>query len=89
VQKPGDYGHKVPKGKMEWRNYGRKDMIQLRIDYWNKLDPDTVVSSAHASQRNLKLPFSMRNIICRDEKLYGYLTRERMIGADGHAKNYS
>jgi len=37
---------------------------------WAKIDPDLVVTSAHASQRNLEMPFSSGNIISRAGRFF-------------------
>lgn len=79
-----EVGHKTVDGEIV-RELLEVDMTHYWVDAWNTLDPDAIVSSAHASQRNLEMPFSRGNIICRDGKLYGYVTRERMIDASGQA----
>lgn len=86
THKKGIYGHKLPSGEIATNDDGDFDQTERWINYWNKMDPDAVVSSAHASQRNLEMPFSRGNIICRDGKLYGYRTKERLIDETGYAK---
>ncbi len=82
----GEHGHKKEDGTVARKNRGDADLTQFFVESWNTLDPDIVITSAHASQRNLEMPFSQGNIICKEGKLYGYITNKRMIGADGQAK---
>jgi hypothetical protein len=82
--KPSEVGRKTEDGRIE-RDMLTGDTTQYWVDAWNAMDPDAIISSAHASQRNLEMPFSRGNVICREGKLYGYVTKERMINASGQA----
>lgn len=83
----GDVGHKKPDGTIT-KSKIDGDTTPYYVDAFNKLDPDVVLSSAHASERNLEMPFSNGNIVPRDGRLYGLVTGgKRMIGADGQALN--
>jgi len=75
------YGHKTSDGKIERKTApAGSEMTKYYVNYFNKLDPDIVISSAHASQRNLEMPFSLGNVVCKDGKLYGYLlSNQQMI----------
>ena len=42
------------------------DLSHVFAEGWDELDPDFILTSAHASQRNLELPFSRGNIIPRN-----------------------
>lgn len=39
------------------------DLSHVFAEGWNTLDPDFILTSSHASQRNLEMPFSRGNII--------------------------
>lgn len=41
------------------------DISHVFAEGWNTLDPDLVLTSSHASQRNLEMPFSRGNIVPR------------------------
>lgn len=82
----GEYGHKTADGKVYKKISNEKDTTSIFIDFFETIKPDILVTSAHASQRNLEMPFSTGNIICKDGKLFGKLTEgSRMIGANGQA----
>ena len=65
------------------------DISDVFAKAWREIDPDLVVTSSHASQRNLEMPFSRGNIIpkdgafhtCPDLKLIDYSTG-RFVGAE-------
>lgn len=62
-----------------------QDMTHFFVESWNALDPDIILTSAHASQRNLEMPFGAGNLVCHDGKLYG-LPNMRLINyATGQA----
>lgn len=58
------------------------DLSSVFADGWNTLDPDFVLTSSHASERNLEMPFSRGNIVplngafatCPDLRLIDYRT---------------
>ena len=62
-------------------------------DAWKTLDPELLVTSAHASQRNLEMPFSAGNIVPRkgklhtlpDKRLIDYSTGQAKKGSKAHA----
>jgi len=84
--KKGEYGYKNADGKVVKKMATQKETISIFIDYFENLNLDLLITSAHASQRNLEMPFSMGNIICKNGKLFGLLTDgTRLIGADGQA----
>jgi zinc protease len=56
------------------------------VQAWNETDPEALITSGHASQRNLEMPFSRGNIVCREGKLYGYVAQERLINKEGYAR---
>ncbi|HNY25989.1 MAG TPA: hypothetical protein PKH31_01280, partial [Candidatus Sumerlaeota bacterium] len=83
---PGEFGWKKPDGTTGKDNKGKVDQTRRYIEQFEGLDPDVIVSSGHASERNLEMPFSKGNIVCKDGKLFGYLAKERMIDESGQAK---
>lgn len=82
----GEYGYKAPNKTVVKKQFEGTDMTSIFIDYLDRIDPDIIITSAHASQYGLEMPFSMGNVICKDGKVFGKLTKgKRMIGADGQA----
>jgi zinc protease len=82
----GLYGHRTPDGITDTTRTDEPDLTPVFIDALERLDPDIVLTSSHASQRNLEMPFGQGNIVSQGGQLYGFLTRDRLIRDDGFAK---
>ena len=41
-------------------------VVHVFADAWRTIDPELVVTSSHATERNLEMPFSLGNIIAKD-----------------------
>lgn len=52
---------------------------------WNALDPDLLVTSSHASQRNLEMPFSTGNIVARGGAFWSLPNRKLIDYSTGLA----
>ena len=71
----------------------RGDTTAVFVDAWKALDPELLVTSSHASQRNLEMPFSTGNIVPRrgelwslpDKRLIDYATGQAAANAASHA----
>ena len=46
------------------------EVLKKFYDIYSEYDPDLVVTAAHATERNLEMPFSLGNIKAKDGKLY-------------------
>lgn len=65
------------------------DLSCVFAEGWNKLDPDFILTSSHASERNLEMPFSRGNIVpvkgafatCPDLTLIDYRTGQAKADA--------
>lgn len=75
------------------RHCSSNDISHVFAEGWNTLDPDFVLTSSHASQRNLEMPFSRGNIVPRDgrfhtlpdETLIDYASGQAKSGSDHHS----
>lgn len=76
--KRGEHGHKKPDGKVD-RSTTTGDMSGIFIDYLAAMEPDVIITSGHATQFNLEMPFSMGNLVCKDGKLWGLTERRTLI----------
>lgn len=47
-----------------------KTVLRKFTDIYSEYDPDLVVTAAHATERNLEMPFSLGNIMAKNGKLY-------------------
>lgn len=48
----------------------REQVLRQFTRLYGEIDPDLVVTAAHATERNLEMPFSLGNIKAREGKLY-------------------
>ena len=56
---------------------------------YTEFDPDLLVTASHATERNLEMPFSSGNIMCRDGKLYlDYPAAPQWLRESGKARVY-
>ena len=46
------------------------EVMQRFMDNFTQYDPDLIVTAAHATERNLEMPFSLGNVKPKDGKLY-------------------
>lgn len=67
----GLWGEKTGKdAKVTTGNVPREKMLDKFAELYAKYAPDLVVTAAHATERNLEMPYSMGNIIAKEGKLY-------------------
>ena len=82
---PGEWWEKGSDGvRVEHRS--SEDLSHVFADAWNRLDPDLLLTSSHASERNLEMPFSRGNIVPRGGR-FATAPRQTLIDyATGQAK---
>ena len=82
---PGEWWIKDSSGKVS-RGKTDGDTSHLFAEVWRKSDPELLVTSSHASERNLEMPFSRGNIVAYDGK-FGAVKNLQMIDySTGQAK---
>ena len=63
----GLWGEKTGKdAKVTTGNVPREKMLDKFAELYAKYAPDLVVTAAHATERNLEMPYSMGNIIAKE-----------------------
>ena len=66
----GLWGQKQSKdAQVESDSIDMKEILKKFTDLYEAYDPDLVVTAAHATQRNLEMPFSLGNLRPKDGKL--------------------
>ena len=60
---PGVWWTKTPDGNV-FRHSTTGDTSRVFADAWNRFDPDLLLTSSHASERNLEMPFGRGNVVC-------------------------
>ena len=84
---PGEWVEKAA-GGAEVKNCSTGDLSHVFAKAWNELDPQFLLTSSHASQRNLEMPFSRGNIVpfeggfatCPDLRMIDYRTGQAQPG---------
>jgi zinc protease len=92
--KPGDWFEKRADGKQQGGSDGDADRTQLFVTKFQELRPDAIVTSGHATEENLEMPFSKGNTESRGGKWYGVVnwrrpgakTSEILIPPDDHPR---
>lgn len=69
-----------------------EQVLRKFTDLYAEVDPDLVVTAAHATQRNLEMPYSLGNLKPRDGKLYAedrFTTEEWDLVESGKRRVYA
>lgn len=83
---PGLWGEKTGAGEPVVNgNIDPAQVLRKFTDLYAACDPDMVITAAHATQKNLEMPFSLGNLRPRDGKLYAdsRIDRGRFAGDGG------
>ena len=56
--------------KVQTAQIDPKTVLKKFTDLYGEYNPDLVVTAAHATERNLEMPFSLGNILAKNGKLY-------------------
>ena len=61
------------------------EMVSAFVDAWNTIDPDILLTSSHATEHNLEMPFSMGMIVAAPsgDRRFAVCNVVRTPGADG------
>jgi zinc protease len=77
----GDWYWRQRGGAEKRGSDGDADRIQLFVDHFTRMQPDAIVASGHATERNLEMCFGKGNTEVRDGKWVGVVNWRRR-GAD-------
>jgi zinc protease len=86
--KKGDWVWKRRDGKNETGNDGDADRTALFIAKFKAVQPDAIITSGHATERNLEMPFSRGNTVPKDGQWYGMVNWKEpvLIEPDRHPR---
>ncbi len=76
----GEWWSKAADGAIS-RHSTTGETARVFADAWNAFDPDLLLTSAHATEHNLEMPFSRGMIVPEKTSARGFLT----AGASGHS----
>ena len=88
--KRGLWGEKVSAESDTVNRYtDPKNILGKFYELYTKYDPDLVVTAAHATERNLEMPFSLGNLRPKDGKLYAdFKDNPQFLKESGKRKVY-
>ena len=75
--KPGDWYSKEASGKENHGSDGGADRTELFVDKFKEIKPDAIVTSGHATEMNLEMPFSKGNTEAHNGKWCGIVNWRR------------
>ena len=75
--KPGDWYYKDRDGKEKRGHDGDADRTELFVDKFKEIKPDAIVTSGHATEMNLEMPFSKGNTEAHNGKWCGIVNWRR------------
>ncbi|MEI6176074.1 MAG: hypothetical protein WCS43_04210 [Verrucomicrobiota bacterium] len=79
--KKGNYTHKLPGKPPEKNTWDEKvqptGTVNMFADYWNKEDPQLLVTSSHATQFNLEMPYGLGLIASHGGKFHVLSMQQR------------
>lgn len=87
---PGRWGEKnTPKEPMSDLMIEPKQVLQKFYDIYATYDPDLIVTAAHATEKNLEMPYSLGNIKSQEGKLYAAFPNDpRFLEQSGKRRVY-
>lgn len=86
---PGGWGEKTPTDTKTQRYYDNQwEMLSKWVEKYKEIDPDLLITSSHATEKNLEMPFSLGNLKAEGGRLYAdFITPEFLDGTD-HPRVY-
>lgn len=65
----GEYWRKDASGAIR-RSHTDESMAPAFASFWNEIDPELILTSSHATERNLEMPFSRGNVTIADGRFF-------------------
>jgi zinc protease len=86
---PGGWGEKRM-GDQQTRHerINQWELLGKWVEKYKELDPDLLVTSSHATEKNLEMPFSLGNLKPRDGRLYADFVTPEFLEGTLHPRVY-
>lgn len=86
---PGEWGEKKAPGKEVGRfQISKWEILDKWVEKYKEIDPDLLITSSHATEKNLEMPFSVGNLKAKDGKLYADFMTPEFLGGTRHPRVY-
>lgn len=86
----GKWGEKssIQNKTLVYENEKFYNLLPIFQKKWEEIDPDFIITSSHATQNNLEMPFSSGNIKSKDGRLYANFTKPMYMPATDKPRVY-
>lgn len=86
---PGGWGEKVsPKEEVTDYRIGKWEILAKWVEKYKEIDPDLLVTSSHATEKNLEMPFTVGNLKARSGRLYADFISPEFLTGTTHPRVY-
>lgn len=86
---PGEWGETQARGKEPERHVIPKwEILGKWVEKYKEIDPDLLITSSHATERNLEMPFSLGNLRPKEGRLYADFIVPEMLEGTAHPRVY-
>lgn len=86
---PGGWGERTP-GETETKRYAadKWSMLDKWVEKYKEIDPDLLITSSHATEKNLEMPFSLGNLKPKGGRLYADFITPEFLEGTSHPRVY-
>lgn len=85
----GEWGEKKSvSGEVSTNLINKKEILNKWVEKYNELDPDFIISSAHATEYNLEMPYSAGMIKSKNGQLYADFPTAYSLKGTNHPRVY-
>ena len=86
---PGGWGEKTQKtGKTENYQINKWEILDKWVEKYKEIDPDLLVTSSHATEKNLEMPFTVGNLKPQGGQLYADFMTPKFLPGTQHPRVY-
>lgn len=86
---PGGWGEKTDKDKQtEHYQINKWEILDKWVEKYKEIDPDLLITSSHATEKNLEMPFTVGNLKSAGGRLYADFMTPEFLEGTGHPRVY-
>ena len=86
---PGGWGEKTTRnGEVKNEQINKWEILNKWVEKYKEIDPDLLVTSSHATEKNLEMPFTVGNLKPRGGRLYADFMTPEFLEGTAHPRVY-
>lgn len=86
---PGGWGEKTnPDSEVKNYRINKWEILNKWVEKYKEIDPDLLVTSSHATEKNLEMPFTLGNLKPRGGRLYADFMTPEFLDGTAHPRVY-